>query len=238
MGNRAVITTQKDLDNKGIGVYLHWNGGYDSVKPMLDYCKMRGFRSPDESDYGYARMVQVMANFLGGDGYSIGVGPVEEMDQNNWDNGTYIVKGWKVVGRMYYTGDEQSEYDHDYFMEQLDECQPEDQKMGKRMMECLAVHGRSLEEVTFQYHYSMMKRKLEGTVPNGFQVGKFYATHRDAKKNIIEVLEVNDHWLTARIDGEEARIPRFVWRDGCESTVVEDENLDEHVIDSMTEVSS
>ena len=30
MGNRAVITTRKDL--KDIGVYLHWNGGRDSVE--------------------------------------------------------------------------------------------------------------------------------------------------------------------------------------------------------------
>ena len=58
MGNRAVITTQKDLDTHGVGVYLHWNGGYDSVKPLLDYCQMRGFAPPDRSDYGYARLVQ------------------------------------------------------------------------------------------------------------------------------------------------------------------------------------
>ena len=33
MGNRAVITTRKDL--KDIGVYLHWNGGRDSVEGFL-----------------------------------------------------------------------------------------------------------------------------------------------------------------------------------------------------------
>ena len=35
MGNRAIITTQKDFDNNGIGVYLHWNGGRDSVQAFL-----------------------------------------------------------------------------------------------------------------------------------------------------------------------------------------------------------
>lgn len=34
MGNRAVITTRKDL--KDIGVYLHWNGGRDSVERNLE----------------------------------------------------------------------------------------------------------------------------------------------------------------------------------------------------------
>ena len=32
MGNRAVITKDRDLN--GIGVYLHWNGGRDSVKVL------------------------------------------------------------------------------------------------------------------------------------------------------------------------------------------------------------
>jgi hypothetical protein len=35
MGNRAVITTEQ----KRIGVYLHWNGGLDSVEGFLTYCK-------------------------------------------------------------------------------------------------------------------------------------------------------------------------------------------------------
>ena len=32
MGNRAVITTEE----KKIGIYLHWNGGYDSVNGYVD----------------------------------------------------------------------------------------------------------------------------------------------------------------------------------------------------------
>ena len=40
MGNRAIITTKKDFDNNGIGVYLHWNGGRDSVQAFLTYCKL------------------------------------------------------------------------------------------------------------------------------------------------------------------------------------------------------
>ena len=38
MGNRAVITTEKNFENNGVGVYLHWNGGYDSVSAFLKYC--------------------------------------------------------------------------------------------------------------------------------------------------------------------------------------------------------
>ncbi|MBO4568574.1 MAG: hypothetical protein J5674_01105 [Candidatus Methanomethylophilaceae archaeon] len=99
MGNRAVITTRNDLENDGIGLYMHWNGGYDSVRPILDYCKIRGFRTPDESDYGYARLAQVVSNMMGGDGYSVGIGPLGALDTDNGDNGTYVVEGWKVVER-------------------------------------------------------------------------------------------------------------------------------------------
>ena len=35
MGNRAVITTAE----KRIGLYLHWNGGRDTVEPLLKYCE-------------------------------------------------------------------------------------------------------------------------------------------------------------------------------------------------------
>lgn len=40
MGNRAVITTSKSKDvknSKDIGVYLHYNGGRDSVKAFLKH---------------------------------------------------------------------------------------------------------------------------------------------------------------------------------------------------------
>ena len=53
MGNRAVITTQEYITNPdAIGVYLHWNGGRDSVEAFLKYCDLRGFRPPDSDEYG------------------------------------------------------------------------------------------------------------------------------------------------------------------------------------------
>ena len=42
MGNRAVITTANEWAHGGIGVYLHWNGGLDSVEAFLKYCEMKG----------------------------------------------------------------------------------------------------------------------------------------------------------------------------------------------------
>ena len=39
MGNRAIIKGE----NMTSAVYLHWNGGRDSVEAFLEYCKIRGF---------------------------------------------------------------------------------------------------------------------------------------------------------------------------------------------------
>ena len=48
MGNRAVITTRKagvnPANSDATGVYLHWNGGRDSVEAFLAYCKLKQFR--------------------------------------------------------------------------------------------------------------------------------------------------------------------------------------------------
>lgn len=129
MGNRAVITTRENFENNGIGIYLHWNGGRDSVEGFLEYCKLRGFRSPDIDCYGWARLVQVIANFFGKDGLSIGVDTVNRLDCDNWDNGVYIIKGWEIVGREFFNYAEQNEYDRQEFMEDVDSCQPLKQQL-------------------------------------------------------------------------------------------------------------
>ena len=96
MGDRAVITTRENLENNGIGIYLHWYGDIDHVTAFLRYCEMRGFRRPDVDSYGFARLVQVISNYIGG-GLSIGVDVVSRLDTDNWDNGTYIIEGWRIV---------------------------------------------------------------------------------------------------------------------------------------------
>ena len=88
MGNRAVITTSKSLDvarSTDIGVYLHWNGGRDSVEAFLKYCKLKGYRSPETDCYGWARFCQVIGNFFGG-GLSLGIDKCCNLDCDNYDN--------------------------------------------------------------------------------------------------------------------------------------------------------
>lgn len=126
MGNRAIVKPE----GKNIGVYLHWNGGIDSVTAFLKYCELKGFRGFDDS-YGMARFCQVVGNFFGGN-LSIGIGTdVDECKvEDYWlDNGIYIVKNWDIVrhvgGKSYHDG-----YDLDEFLKEIDSRQPLEEQLG------------------------------------------------------------------------------------------------------------
>ena len=96
MGNRAVITTPE----RKIGLYLHWNGGRDTVEPLLRYCELKGYRAPSSDSYGWARLCQVVGNFFGGT-LSVGIAPYsDDRRMNPGDNGIYVVDGWKIVDRI------------------------------------------------------------------------------------------------------------------------------------------
>jgi len=106
MGNRAVIAFQEEnwttIASDTVGIYLHWNGGPDSVHAFLDAAKELGVRRED--DYGAARLCQIIGNWFGGT-LSVGIGLCRTMDTDNGDNGTYVVDlenhGWKVARRIH-----------------------------------------------------------------------------------------------------------------------------------------
>jgi hypothetical protein len=106
MSNRAVIAFQDASHNEvqpdSVGIYLHWNGGPQSVVAFLDAAKYLGVRREDE--YGAARLCQIIGNWFGGN-LSIGIGTCRTMDTDNGDNGTYVVDlknhGWGVAGRIH-----------------------------------------------------------------------------------------------------------------------------------------
>ena len=130
MGNRVVITTKQNLENNGVGVYLHWNGGYDSVSAFLKYCELKGYRSLDKDCYGFARLCQVIGNFFGGTN-SIGIDTVDKLDCDNYDNGVYIVEGWNIVDRKYKRHEEQMNYLMEDMLMAIDDAQPEAEQLGE-----------------------------------------------------------------------------------------------------------
>ena len=124
MGNRAVITTE----DKRVGIYLHWNGGRDSVEAFLTYCFLKGYRKPEDDCYGWARLCQVIGNFFGGT-TSIGIDTLDHLDCDNWDNGVYIIKDWKIIGREYFNGEEQANYDLKMLVAEINARQPEGERL-------------------------------------------------------------------------------------------------------------
>lgn len=171
MGNRAVITTE---DEK-FGIYVHWNGGRDSVDAFLKYCDLQGFRSPTaDLTYGFARLAQVICNFFGG-GLSCGVGPLEKLDCDNYDNGMYIIKHWEIIGRKYFTGEEQNEYELFGMLLEIDKNQPQRMQLGeekiKQMCEERGWTGPKFKIGEKVYAKSPINdEKIPGTIKDSWEV--------------------------------------------------------------------
>ena len=119
MGNRAVITFDQ-YDPNNIGLYLHWNGGRDSVEGFLQATRelMQG-RLGDRA-YGKARLTQVIGTFMGGN-LSFGMDLCKNLDCDNYDNGVYIVDSatMEIIGREFKPGIEQDSYKPDEIAEYI-----------------------------------------------------------------------------------------------------------------------
>lgn len=139
MGNRAVITTE----SKKIGVYVHWNGGRDSIEAFLTYCKLQNFRCPSHDCYGWARLCQVISNYftdsddkeIGRSGLSVGIDRYDVLDVDNGDNGVYVIEDWEIVDRLYFSGKEQRYHTLVDLLKSIDSFQPVNMQLGDEVIE-------------------------------------------------------------------------------------------------------
>ena len=132
MSNSAIITTENGWKDKtnNIGVYLHWNGGRDSIEPFLTYCKLKGYISPEVGECRYwVGLMHVLTNFFNGESY-LEINTVDKLVDIGCDNGVYIIKDWKIVGRKMFCGEEETGYELLDFMELIDRKMPEKEKLG------------------------------------------------------------------------------------------------------------
>lgn len=89
MGNRAVIAAE-GAGAHDTAVYLHWNGGPESVRAFLRVASDLGVRSPQgDPAYFFARFAQIVGNFFGGT-TSVGAGALSTLDTTG-DNGTFYI---------------------------------------------------------------------------------------------------------------------------------------------------
>ena len=142
MGNRAVITTKENMYNNGVAIYLHWNGGRDSVEAFLEYGKLKGLHM---DDYGFARLTQIISNFFGGT-LSIGVNVFNHTDYDNMDNGTYIVDNdLNIIERRFAPMFEQNTYDKIDMLLEIDRKQPQNERFGKDFLTSELVKANELK---------------------------------------------------------------------------------------------
>lgn len=134
MGNRAYI---KAAGSDDMALYLHWNGGIDSVTAFLKYCELQGFRGFGvDNGYAFARLAQVTTSFMSPEGLSVGIASGFD---DRCDNGVYEVEGWKIVSHTAFgsriDADEEDHegYDLDGMLGAIDECQPENLRIGRAL---------------------------------------------------------------------------------------------------------
>lgn len=75
----------------------------------------------------------------------MGVGLYDQLDTDNWDNGVYIIEGWRIVGREFNRHAEQSSYDHAVMLHDIDDSQPEGMRLG-RYIDAVEVPVSEVEE--------------------------------------------------------------------------------------------
>ena len=130
MGNRAVISYKDPHVPKeySTSIYLHWNGGRDSVEGFLKVANDLGVRGY-QGDYAMARLTQIISNFFGGT-LSIGIGIYKRMDTDNYDNGVYWISANEkgelvIVEREFMRQKEQRSYKLDEMAKEIRETMPQ-----------------------------------------------------------------------------------------------------------------
>lgn len=111
MGNRAVISIGKEYSDTNVGIYVHWNGGKDSVEGFLLAAKRQLGGRLGDGTYGTARLIQCVTSFFPG-ALSAGVGVCGSLDCDNGDNGVYVVdpETMEIVDRKHFDAGEQQEH--------------------------------------------------------------------------------------------------------------------------------
>jgi hypothetical protein len=103
MGNRATVIFTDGKGEFSPAIYLHWNGGPESVYGFLEEMNRRHIRGADDLQYQAARFVQIVGEFFdmdeqGSTSLGIANGPksdkpedLAKVQTDHGDNGFYLV---------------------------------------------------------------------------------------------------------------------------------------------------
>ena len=111
MGNRAVIST-----NKRDGLYVHWNGGKDTLNPILEFLKFEKEKrtlkilKKMNNEKNILKNIEIIYKIVFGNRYKID--DYLKLDLDNRDNGVYIIneKDLNITKRLFFNGVEQNSH--------------------------------------------------------------------------------------------------------------------------------
>jgi hypothetical protein len=121
-----------DSVDSDVAIYLHWNGGRDTVEPVLEVAKEYGLTGDNA---GMNDLYKMFHNMLATDmAETAYVGRVEEYNGSaSGDNGVYIIdKSFNIIDRLDFENEEQQIY---LFEDIYDWTRKENDKYFKRRKE-------------------------------------------------------------------------------------------------------
>lgn len=89
---RAFISYSPQLPGN-IGVYISAYGEYDHVTAFLAYCELHGYPPPEKSNFGMARLVQVISNYMDFNGIAV----CQFREAKPYRSKYYECAGWRVL---------------------------------------------------------------------------------------------------------------------------------------------
>ena len=177
MSNSAIIRFK---DNYFCEVYLHWNGGVESVVGFLKYCELKGYRDGD-----FARFIQVVGNFFGG-GNTI---YLEKFNSNiDTDNGIYLVHNWKIVNKKVDKNILTKQSFKELFRI-INSTQRKEEQLPEKLFDCkeVSVDDLKIGDTVFMYdslYYNYNERVIVGKHEDKFYVNGFKDDNGSYETNI------------------------------------------------------
>lgn len=132
MGNSGFVMPE----NSRVGLYLHWDGGRDSVDAFLTYaelagCLPLGASATDEGLAALAAFTATVMNFVEPYGARLQLcDPWDPDAARDADNGVYIVKDFAIIARYRAPEVEQDERELVPMLKAIDLAQPEHRRLG------------------------------------------------------------------------------------------------------------
>ena len=218
MSSSSIIELKSNPDGEpGLAMFILDDAPPGMVYSMLQYLKMLRYPSPAWGGIGFARLLQIAANFEG-DGHSqVSIGYERELPIPAY---SYTLEGWGFVQEdmeRYKNHIQSSNIEGNIIA--VDRCQPLELQLGDRLVHALYNRHETVQDLNIVEFRWMIRGRLRRDgwgVP--FAESKSYTTYG----RTIRILKKLDISMLVEFNGAETEVPLYGLLDGSESTVVID----------------